>query len=210
MINDYTKFFKSDLATLETPRLRLRRMALSDRDDMYEYASRDEVTRYLLWKTHKTSDHTKRYLSYVVGLYKSGGFFDFAIEYKENGKMIGTCGFASLDPANDSGEVGYVLSPDYWGRSIATEALAAMLKFGFCDLELNRIEARYMSGNIASRRVMEKCAMTYEGMQRQKLFVKGEYRDIGICSILASEYFAKNKRESAISQRKARFLGFFG
>ena len=209
MINDYIKFFKNDIVLIETPRLRLRRMSVKDRDDMFEYARREDVTRYLLWKPHKTSDHTKRYLAYVTGLYKSGNFYDFAVEYRENSKMIGTCGFASIDSANDCAEVGYVLSPDYWGKGIASEALGALLRFGFCDLRLNRIEARYMVENAASRRVMEKCAMTYEGTFRQKLLVKGEYRDIGVCSLLSSDYFLQNSHESALSQRRTRFLGFF-
>lgn len=204
---DYLHFFKSDNTVIETPRLRLRRMARRDKSDMYEYASRDIVTRYLLWRTHPDIEHTKRYLDYITTLYKSGEFFDFAIEYRENSKMIGTCGFAAIDEANNSAEVGYVLSPDYWGKGIATEALTAILRFAFCDIGLNRVEARYMTENIASRRVMEKCGMTFEGVYRKKLFVKGAYRDIGVCSILAEEYFKNNKEGTALAKISGNFLG---
>ncbi|MBE6619094.1 MAG: GNAT family N-acetyltransferase [Ruminococcaceae bacterium] len=207
MIKDYLKFFKYSNKFLETPRLILRPMRVSDRDDMYDYASREEVTKYLLWRAHASRDHTQRYLSYVVSLYKSGEFFDFAIEYRENGKMIGTCGFAAIDEKNDSVEVGYVISPDYRGMGIAAEALDAVLRLAFCDMSVNRVEARYMSENGASRRVMEKCGMIFEGINRQKLLVKGEYRDIGVCSILASEYFGKNEKISAISERRPRMIG---
>ena len=209
MINGYLKFFKTDENVIETPRLLLRRMRVSDRDDMYDYAKREEVTRYLLWKSHKTRDHTSRYLNYVVSLYKTGEFFDFAIEYKENRKMIGTCGLASVDPKNDSVEIGYVLSPDYWGKGIATEALGAILRFAFCDMRVNRAEARYMAENEPSRRVMEKCNMTFEGVQRQKIFVKEKYRDVGVCSILAEDYFKNNEDKSALSPKKARGLALF-
>ena len=207
MINDYLKFFKYSNTLLETPRLILRPMRVSDREDMYDYASRDEVTESLLWRTHASRDHTQRYLSYVTSLYRSGEFFDFAIEYRENGKMIGTCGFAAIDEKNDSVEVGYVISPDYRGMGVAPEALGAVLRLAFCDMSVNRVEARYMSENSASRRVMEKCGMTFEGINRQKLLVKGRYRDIGVCSILASEYFEKNEKISALSGRRTKWLG---
>ena len=106
----------SHLPELITPRLTLRRMLVSDTEDMYEYASRDIVTRYLLWRTHPDDEHTKRYIDYVVSLYKSGQFFDFAIEYRENSKMIGTCGFTRFDFHSDVGEIGYVIHPAYHGQ----------------------------------------------------------------------------------------------
>ncbi len=206
MITNYTCFFKTDNTVIETDRLRLRRICRYDRDDMYDYARREEVSRYLLWSAHPDKDYTKKLIDHLLCLYRSGEFFDFAVEYRENGKMIGTCGFASVDEKNNCAEVGYVLSPDYWGRGIASEALGAFLRFGFCDLELSRMEARYMIENTASRKVMEKCGMTFEGIHRKKLLVKGGYRDIGVCSILAEEYFDKNEKKSALSKLPKRFL----
>jgi ribosomal-protein-alanine N-acetyltransferase len=105
--------------------------------------------------------------------------------------MIGTCGFTSLSLENQCGEIGFVLNSKYWGMGIAKEAANLVIKYGFEVLELNRIEARYMSENTQSRRVMEKCGMSYEGTYRSSLFVKGKYRDVGICAILKDEFFKK-------------------
>ena len=102
--------------------------------------------------------------------------------------MIGTCGFTRFDFRHNFGEIGYVVNPDYHGRGIATEAVRAVIGFGFENLALNRIECRFMMGNDASRKVMEKNGMSFEGTIRQGMLVKGVYRDIGICSILQSEY----------------------
>ncbi|MBQ3178700.1 MAG: GNAT family N-acetyltransferase, partial [Clostridia bacterium] len=88
-------------------------------------------------------------------------------------------------------EIGYVLNPSYWGMGIAPEAVSAVLRFGFTELHLHRIEARYMTGNTASRRVMEKVGMTYEGTARESMFVKGDFVSVGTCAILRSEYFGK-------------------
>ena len=102
--------------------------------------------------------------------------------------MIGTCGFASLDPRNNGGEIGYVLHRDYRGAGLATEAALAVIRFGFETLDLSRIEGRYLVGNDASLRLMERCHMHPEGVLRQSLRVKGALRDVGICAICAREY----------------------
>ena len=102
--------------------------------------------------------------------------------------MVGTCGFTAFNCTSDSAEVGYVLNPSYWGKGIATEALTRVLQFGFEELKLNRIEAKFIQGNDRSRRVMEKVGMTFEGVMRESMMIKGNYMNIGICSILRSEW----------------------
>ena len=68
------------------------------------------------------------------------------------------------------------------------EAARRVLEFGFDMLALNRIEARYMVGNNASRRVMEKIGMTFEGVARAAVCKNGVYHDVGTCSVLESEF----------------------
>ena len=67
------------------------------------------------------------------------------------------------------------------------------MRFGFEKLGLNRIEAKFIEGNSSSRRVMEKTGMTFEGYQRKAMFIKGEYKTIGICSILREEFESEDK-----------------
>ena len=178
----------SDIPTLRTDRLTLRAMRHSDAADMFEYASRDDVTEFLLWSSHESTAYTEEYLKYVESRYAVGDFYDWAVIYNENGKMIGTCGFASIDTVNNVGELGYVLNPAYHGLGIAAEAASEVMRFGFEELGMHRIEATFMSGNDASRRVMEKLGMTFEGMARESMFVKGAYKTIGKCAILAKDF----------------------
>lgn len=187
--NVYRLFSK--IPTLETERLLLRRMKPSDSRDMFEYASRPEVTEYLLWEPHKNQRQTLDYLEYLQTRYRVGDFYDWAVVDKQKAKMIGTCGFTSLDFLNNSAEIGYVLNPDFWGCGIASEAVARVMSFAFLELNVHRVEAKYMVGNERSRRVMERCGMSFEGVRRASMFVKGSYRDIGICSILSEEYINK-------------------
>ena len=179
---------------LHTRRLLLRRMMPSDAYDMYEYACRADVTRYLTWEPHPSRDYTRQYLEFINTRYKSGDFYDWAIIWRADGdmneKMIGTCGFTRFDYNNNFAEVGYVINPAYRGRGVAPEALRRVMEFGFEELGLNRIEARYMVGNDVSRRVMEKVGMHFEGIRRRALLYGNAYRDIGYCSILAEDFRA--------------------
>jgi len=186
-------FFMDSNPVLNGDRIVMRKITKTDAQDMYDYACDPEVTRYLLWQPHESLSYTKRYLDEVMRQYKAHNFFDFAIVCKEDGRMIGTCGFTRLDPVNHSAEIGYVLSPAYWGRGIASEAVEIILRFAFCNLGVHRVEARYMPGNAASRRVMEKKGMVFEGVERDAIYVKGVYQDVGKCAILRSEYLASHE-----------------
>ncbi len=178
----------SRLPTLKTERLTLRPMQVSDCFDMYDYAKRPAVTKYLTWSPHPDLEYTKEYLQYIANHYKLGDFYDWAVVLREEDRMIGTCGFTRFHFQHDAAEVGYVLNPDYHGRGYATEALSAVMGFGFRELLLHRIEAKYIIGNDASRRVMEKCGMTFEGVRRGEMLIGGAYRDIGVCAILNKEF----------------------
>ena len=185
----------SKMPELETPRLFLRAMRVRDTEDMYAYAKDTEVTRYLLWIPHKSPDYTRSYLEYLAGRYRLGQHYEWAMVSKADGHMIGTCGFSRIECPHNAAEIGYVLNPAYWGQGLVAEAAERVLRFGFDVLGLHRVEARYMVGNDASRRVMEKLGMRFEGVRRGSMLVKGVYRDIGICSILVNEYRERRPRE---------------
>lgn len=176
---------------IETERLILRAVGPGDKYDMFEYASDREVTKYLTWCPHPSLNYTKRYIESVCAAYRNGTFFDFAVELKAKRKMIGTCGFTSFDYRNNSCEVGYVLNPRYRGYSLAPEAVLAVMRFAFTTLKAHRVFARYMEGNDASRRVMEKCGMAYEGTAKGALFLDGNYVDVGCCAITSDSYFGR-------------------
>lgn len=180
----------SHIPQIETDRLILRRMMQTDAEDMHDYACRRDVTQHLTWDPHPSMLYTREYLAYVNAHYAAGDFFDWAVVERESGRMIGTCGFTRFHCEADCAEIGYVIHPAFWGRGIATEAVGAVIRFGFQRLSLNRIEAKFMEGNEASRRVMEKNGMTFEGMMRQSMYIKGEYRNVGICSILRHEFYS--------------------
>ena len=187
----------SNIPKISTERLTLRALRELDAEDVFEYASLPEVTKYLLWSEHPTLAYTKEFLAYIENRYALGDFYDWAVTMNDTGKVIGTCGFTSIDAANNSGEVGYVLNPDFHGRGYAPEAAKRVIDFGFTELNLHRIEAKFMKENTASLHVMEKLGMTLEGYRRDGMLIKQKYRTIGICSILREEWLSKQGEQNA-------------
>ena len=178
----------ANIPTLETERLVMREMRVGDCFDMFDYAKRRDVTQYLTWSPHRDVEYTKAYLQNLKNHYKMGMFYDWALVLKSENKMVGTCGFTRFNLASNSAEIGYVINPDFRGSGIAVEAAKKVISFGFENLGLNRIVARYMVGNDASRRVMEKLGMIFEGVAREAICVNGIYRDVGICAVLRNEF----------------------
>ena len=168
---------------IETPRLLLRKMLVSDAMDMYEYSREPIITQYLTWHPHTSYEQTRDYLKYLQKKYADGSFYDWGIQYKADGKFIGTCGFTSIDLANNSAEVGYVLSNKYWGAGLMPEAVMSVLHFGFTTFGFNKIVGKFMNGNDNSCKVMQKCGMTFERTMKNSMFIKGEYKTIHIFSV---------------------------
>jgi ribosomal-protein-alanine N-acetyltransferase len=174
--------------TLETDRLLLRKMTLDDAKVVFAYASDPEVARFVLWDAHRTLEDSTAFLEHTIRKYKTGGEPDWGIVYKGDRRFIGTCGFASWEPAHARAELGYAVSKEYWGRGLTSEAVRALISFGFEKMNLNRIEARCIAENVASARVLDKAGMTCEGTLRQREYIKGAYRDIKLYATLKSEH----------------------
>jgi ribosomal-protein-alanine N-acetyltransferase len=185
-MNSETGF--DDLPTLETGRLLLRKVTLDDAADIFEYASDPEVPKYMPWEPHRSIEDTLDYLAHVMERYRQRQAGPWGIVHKGDAKLIGTCAYGSWHQEHNRAEIGYVLSRRYWGQGYTTEAVRAIVGFGFQVMGLNRIEARCEVPNIASARVMEKVGMQFEGVLRQHVFAKGRYRDMKIYSILRSEW----------------------
>lgn len=185
----YTKVSEvlKDLPTLETDRLILRKMAPGDAEAVFAYASDPEVTRYVIWETHRSVEDSRAFLELVTSKYESGGEPEWGIVYKGDHRFVGTCGIVSWEPYHARAELGYALSRDYWGWGLMAEAVRAMISFGFEKMNLNRVEARCIAENVASARVMEKAGMLYEGTLRQRELIKGAYRDMRLYAVLRDE-----------------------
>ncbi|MEK3887501.1 GNAT family N-acetyltransferase [Bacillus sp. FSL K6-3431] len=178
----------SDLPVLETERLILRKITMADVDDIYKYGSNEVVSKYVTWDTHRSIMETKEFVAFVLSQYENKKVAPWGMEYKENGKLLGTIDFVSWQPNHHRAEIGYVLSQAYWGKGLTTEAAKEIIRFGFEKMELTRIQARCLVENVGSQRVMEKVGMSFEGISRKGICIKGEHQDLKIFSILKEEF----------------------
>ena len=178
----------SHLPVLKTERLILRPMRMRDAEDLFAYAKDPEVSRHVLWDAHRSIRDSRQFLRAAIRQYRRGLPGSFAITLRDSGRMIGTIGFMWINTDYKSAEVGYSLSRDYWNKGIMTEALREVIRFGFEDLGLNRIEAQHETDNPASGKVMQKAGMTFEGIHRQASKNNTGVCDIAIYAILAKDH----------------------
>ena len=147
---------------IETDRLILRAWQESDLADFYEYASVPGVGEKAGWNHHQSVDESKRILGFFIAGKKT-----FALVLKENGKVIGSLGLepraddAGLDAELQGREIGYVLSKDYWGRGLMTEAVKAVIDYCFSELSYDYLTCGHFDHNDRSRRVVEKCGFEF-------------------------------------------------
>jgi len=193
------------LPVLETERLLLRKVTLEDVEDIFAYGSKEEVTKYVTWDRHRSLADTEEFVRFVLNQYENNKVSPWGIEYKENGRLIGTIDFVSWQPKHHTAEIGYVVSPDYWGKGIGTEAAKKVIEFGFENMDLVRIQARCFIANIGSSRVMEKAGMSFEGISRKVAFIKGEHHDLKVYSILRDEFMHSRTVEGGRREKSSAF-----
>lgn len=154
--------------TIETERLILRKFALSDAQDMFDnYCSKDKVTEYLTWNSHKSVEDTEIYLkNFVLPEYNKKNTYRFAIVWKENNEVIGCIDVCNSNEEKLRAELGWVIGDAYWGREIMPEAAKSVVDYLFA-IGYERIQATHRVANPKSGRVMEKIGMQYEGLLKK-------------------------------------------
>jgi ribosomal-protein-alanine N-acetyltransferase len=163
---------------LETNRLELRRFELSDSEAMFKnWASDSEVTHFLMWPTHDDPGVSEAVLKDWVPRYREDSYYHWAITLRSNGnEPIGSIAVMRIDESIGMVHVGYAIGRKWWNQGITSEALAALIRFLFKEVMVNRIESRHDPRNPHSGKVMEKCGLIYEGTIKQ-----GDWNNQGIC-----------------------------
>ncbi len=177
-----------DLPTLATERLLIRRLTMEDAQDMFEYAQDPEIAGLGLWLPQPTLEDSLQDLTETLEAYERGHYMSWAMELKAEGKMIGRIGLSAYSPRSRRAELGYALNRNYWGKGYASEAVGAVLEFGFRTVGLHRIEANALPENAASIRVLEKVGMNYEGKRRECTFIRGKFDDLNLYGLLEQDF----------------------
>ena len=147
---------------IETERLILRPWRETDAEDFYEYASVPGVGEMAGWAHHENMEKSLQILELFIREKKT-----FALELKENGKVIGSLGLEEADRADpelkekQGRKVGYVISKDYWGRGLMPEAVRSVIAYCFELLHYDFLTCGHFLWNSQSRRVIEKCGFLF-------------------------------------------------
>ena len=114
---------------IETERLILRGIKVEEAEQVFNtWTSDEEVSRFMRWSTHKSVEETKQWIMMEQENCKKDNYFDWGIELKEIGKLIGSIG-AHYVPEIDRYEIGYGIAKKYWRQGIVTEAVRNMLNY---------------------------------------------------------------------------------
>ncbi|MCA1635064.1 MAG: GNAT family N-acetyltransferase [Acidobacteria bacterium] len=147
---------------IETERLRLRAFTSKDADEHYRIISDTEFRRHFPAQFFQpTRDNVLVGIGRVIEHHYQRGFGYWAMDLKEEARMVGYCGLRFLAPTQEV-ELLYGIERAHWSRGLTTEAARASLRFGFDEMKFERIMAVTDPANLGSRRVMEKCGMKYE------------------------------------------------
>lgn len=168
---------------LETERLRLRPWRSEDAPRLADIVNVYEIAANTLTIPHPyhLSD-AEAFIAKTRTSIQEGTVYSLCVTLKSEGVPIGSCGIG-LTAKHRRGEIGYWIGKAYWGQGYASEAARRIVQFGFERLKLMRIQATYFPENPASRRVMEKAGMVYEGTLRNYVQKWGDSRDLGMCAI---------------------------
>lgn len=164
--------------SLYTARLGLRQLRLDDLQDLYAYASDPEIDRFTPWTRYQSVADAQVDLNDYVLEYDRDGFGVWGIEHSVDRRLIGIINFSLPHRLHLRSELGYTIARPYWGQGLATEAVKAVVSFGFEQMQLNRIEALVQPGNLASVRVLEKAGLQYEGLLHHYQVWQGQPTDL--------------------------------
>jgi ribosomal-protein-alanine N-acetyltransferase len=178
----------ASLPVLETARLILRALSLDDAVDQLAYAREPEVARPGMWDPLPTLEENRRDLIETLASEARGETAEWGVEHRLEGRLIGRCGFVHFRRGHGSAELGFALARPYWRQGYMTEAVTAVLRYGFEQLGLRRVEAICLAENTACRRLLEGMHFELEGTARQAFLQDGNYKDLRRYALLNDEW----------------------
>ena len=173
---------------IETERLILRGPKQSDLQAIYDVHTDPDVMRYYGVPLYDSLDKAQRDFDWMNKLVAEKTGFRPVITLKDDDVYIGDVGFDNYVKKSNRMELGYILAKKHWGKGLMTEAIRAVLEYGFMEMELNRVQALVDPRNVGSRRVLEKNGFKYEGTLREYEFEIDGYVDLEMYSILKREF----------------------
>jgi ribosomal-protein-alanine N-acetyltransferase len=160
---------------LETDRLLLKNISSTDRDFIFALFSNDTVNKYLFDSEPITDIGGADKIIDFYLLPEPRGHHRWILVRKDDGTRLGTCGFHRWDNCEACCDVGYDLSPGFWGKGYMSEAMQAALGFAKKEMDIKKINACIHIENERSIKLAEKLGFTFDGQMKDEIFLGKEY-----------------------------------
>lgn len=191
MLNEYFNAFPD----LETERLILRQVMEKDVDQLFKILSDAEVAKFDYFYPVTSKEEVMKFINRYRQELEEGEEITWGIIERNTNRLIGTCCMGDFDEGARRAEIGYDIAQVEWGKGYATEAIRAVIDFGFNAMDLNRIEATITPGNDSSVRVLRKLDFVQEGIVRERDLIKGKLEDGIIMAVLKRDYLVDHQKK---------------
>lgn len=182
---------------IETERLILRPILMSDLEDLYEYQSNPEIVRYIPWPP-RTMEQVQEAAQKTIDTAKSNlqevnDHIVLVWELKSSGKVIGQSNMGLISREHKTSNIGWVTHQDFQRKGYAFEATNSLLAYAFTHFDLHRVIADIDTRVQISADLAEKLGMRREATFVDGEFFKGEWCDMWLYAILKREFSAKSR-----------------
>ena len=174
----------SPFPVIETERLLLRQTTQADVNELYYLRASEEVMKYIDRPRPKSTDDILELIEKIRKMIADNEGIEWAITLKPNPAFIGTVSFHRIIKEHYRAEIGYLLHPAYHGKGIMSEAVKAVIAYGFDTLKLHSIEAHINPENVASQILLERNHFIREAYFKEDYFWNGKFLDTAIYSLL--------------------------
>lgn len=179
---------------LETKRLILRDWKMGDIEDLFEGLNNLDVARWLAFVPHPyTKTHAKAWIKHCIEAAKGKArrrAYEFAIELKSEGKVIGGVSINRIDDTHGTAGGGIWINAQYQTEGYGSEAFGERIRFAFQELKLRRLENGFLKGNSRSLRMQKRFGYKTEGVKRKafRCMADGNLKDECITGLLMEEW----------------------
>ncbi|MCU1281156.1 MAG: hypothetical protein JWM53_4702 [bacterium] len=191
---DPATLLTDDKLVIATPRLRLRPMRRDDAEALFFVFCDATAMRYWSSPPHGSPLLTAEVIERAQIAFMAGEGIEWAITRVGDDTALGKIGHWRWQRPHSRSEVGFILRRDLWGQGLASEALSAVVEWGFARLELHSVEAQLDHENRASQRTLERAGFQREGLLRQSYFDGRQYRDTLVYGLVAGDRSAPTAR----------------
>jgi len=171
---------------IETERLILRRIILEDAPDYFLLRSNVDAMKHICKPLQTSIEETKALIDKVNEMINFNEGIGWAVCFKNENIMIGTVSFHKIAKDHYRAEMGYMLHPKYWRQGIISEAIKAIIDFGFNELKFHSIEAHIDPENTGSEKILQKFNFIKEAYFKENYFYNGQFKDTAVYSLLNS------------------------